>query len=451
MLQRSSEGYRILIVDDDDEMRESLETLLQSAGWKTKTVPAADAVLQLIEEFEPEVILTDFRMPGMDGMTLLANLRQLNAPPVILMTAHGDIPMAVEAIQLGAFSFFEKPFDPRRLLEVLASAVVQNRLSDMNNDLKARLSRMSKLDRIYLGDSEDAKQLRDRVLEYCEISAPVVLTGETGTGKESLARAMHDLGVRASKPFLAVNCASLSSENFEERFFGPDGSGTGFLGKVRGGTLFLDDVSVCADQVQAQLLRVLQGDRISQEGSSAGCENKIRLICGSNTSLDEAMAAGHFQRELYFRLSLVNLNLPPLRSRKSDIPMMFTNFIDEFASVYEIVPPELTHDDIAALLAHDWFGNVRELRHVAERRILAARRGQGTVAEAISPNENGIEISDTLRGAVAVFERELIAKALFAHQGRMEVTAEALGIGRRTLNEKIVKLGLDKEQVIKKS
>jgi two-component system C4-dicarboxylate transport response regulator DctD len=450
-LQQSSEGYRILIVDDDAEMRESLEMLLRSAQWETETASGADAVFPLIESFEPEVILTDFRMPGMDGMALLTKLRQMKAPPVILMTAHGDIPMAVEAIQNGAFSFFEKPFDPRRLLEVLGSAVVQNRLSDMNNELKDRLSRMSKLDRIYLGDSEDAKLLRDRIMEYSEIHAPVMLVGETGTGKELLARAMHDLGGRGSKPFVIVNCASLTADNFNELFYDRNGKGRGYLGKVRDGTLFFDTVCVSSPEIQALLLQLIQGDQFSLDGLSNGGAKKIRVLIACNKNLEDAVAAGTFRRDLYFRLNVVTLNLPPLRTRKSDMPMLFTNFISQFAEIYEIVPPELTHEDIAALLAHDWLGNVRELRHVAERRVLAARRGQGSVAEAISPDEGGIEISDTLRGAVAVFERELIAKALAAHRGRMDATAEALGIGRRTLNEKIVKLGLNKDAVINRA
>ncbi|WP_296426742.1 sigma-54 dependent transcriptional regulator [Yoonia sp.] len=448
MVDQSDVPFRILVIDDDAEMRESLETLLQSAHWTTHTLPRAARALEVIGQFQPDVILTDVRMPGIDGIELLQSLLKQNAPPVVLMTAHGDIPMAVGAIQTGAFGFFEKPFEPRRLLEVLKNAATQHRLTSVNDDLRERLSRMSKLDRVFLGDSREAMELRDRIIDFSAIGVPVLLIGETGTGKEMIANALHELGSRSSGKFVVVNCALLSPENFDKVFFGDGDDSLGLVEMATGGTLVLDEVSVCTPRVQAQLLRLLENKDMHLSGGLERGLSDTRVLSTTNVALDPAIKDGTFRRDLYFRLNVVSVTLPSLRQRKSDIPMMFTVFMDEYAGNYDIKAPTLTSDDLAALLAHDWRGNVRELRHVAERRILAARRGGGSVADAIGSDEDGFEVSDSLRSAVAVFEGELITKALLTHHGKMDAVAEALGIGRRTLNEKIVKLGLDKDAII---
>jgi DNA-binding NtrC family response regulator len=275
-----------------------------------------------------------------------------------------------------------------------------------------------------------------------------LLLGETGTGKELVARALHDLGPRADGPFVVINCATLSVDTFERDMIGTKGGPTGKIANASGGTLFLDEIGACPMQVQAMLLRVIEQREIMPLGASAPMKLDFRVVSATNESPEDAVAEGTFRRDLLFRINTVMLSVPSLRERRDDVAFLFTHFVTQYAQVYEVTPPELTQEDIAVLLAHDWPGNVRELRNVAERRVLAARRGLGSVTQALHADHTFDEVPNTLREAVASFERELIAKAIKAHEGRMDAVAEALGIGRRTLNEKIVKLGLNKDDIL---
>ncbi len=441
-------AFSVLIVDDDKSMRASLVDLLEAAGWRTEALSRATQVVDLLPGLQPDVILSDVRMPGLSGLELLAALDRSVAPPLVLISAHGDIPMAVQAIQDGAYSFVEKPYDPRRLLSILRHAAEQNRMAKGAERLKARLARLSGLDRVLLGSTPELAAIRQEVLDLADTPAPVLLQGETGTGKEVVARALHDLGPRADGPFLALNCAAIAEATFESEMFGVKGEATGKLVAANGGTLFLDEICACPLPVQAKLLRVIEEKQVTPIGATTPVALDIRVISASNEDADQAVSEGRLRQDLLFRLNTVVLTLPPLRARRDDLVLLFTHFLGEYARVYEVTAPDLTHDDVTALLAHDWPGNVRELRNAAERRILTARRGGGSVADAIRADQTPEDVPDTLREAVAVFERELIGKAIKAHEGRMDAVAEALGIGRRTLNEKIVKLGLDKDALL---
>jgi len=438
----------VLIVDDDRSMRASLVDLLEAAGWRAEALARATLVADLLPGLQPDVILSDVRMPGMSGLDLLAALDRSTAPPMVLISAHGDIPMAVQAIQNGAYSFVEKPYDPRRLLSILRHAAEQHRMAKGTERLKQRLARLSGLDRVLLGRTTDITRVRQDVLDLADTDATMLLQGETGTGKEVVARALHDLGPRADAPFLALNCAAIAEPSFETEMFGVKGETTGKLVAANGGTLFLDEIAACPMPVQAKLLRVIEEKELTPIGSTTPVQLSLRIVSASNEDADMAVRDGRLRQDLLFRLNTVVLTLPPLRARRDDISLLFTHFLDHYARVYEVAVPDLTHDDMAALLAHDWPGNVRELRNAAERRVLAARRGGGSVADAIRADHGPEDVPDTLREAVAVFERELIGKAIRAHEGRMDAVAEALGIGRRTLNEKIVKLGLDKDALL---
>ena len=438
----------VLIVDDDRSMRASLVDLLEAAGWRAEALARATLVADLLPGLQPDVILSDVRMPGMSGLDLLAALDRSTAPPMVLISAHGDIPMAVQAIQNGAYSFVEKPYDPRRLLSILRHAAEQHRMAKGTERLKQRLARLSGLDRVLLGRTTDITRVRQDVLDLADTDATMLLQGETGTGKEVVARALHDLGPRADAPFLALNCAAIAEPSFETEMFGVKGETTGKLVAANGGTLFLDEIAACPMPVQAKLLRVIEEKELTPIGSITPVQLSLRIVSASNEDADMAVRDGRLRQDLLFRLNTVVLTLPPLRARRDDISLLFTHFLDHYARVYEVAVPDLTHDDMAALLAHDWPGNVRELRNAAERRVLAARRGGGSVADAIRADHGPEDVPDTLREAVAVFERELIGKAIRAHEGRMDAVAEALGIGRRTLNEKIVKLGLDKDALL---
>jgi DNA-binding NtrC family response regulator len=384
-------------------------------------------------------------MPGMSGLELLAQLDRDFAPPLVLISAHGDIPMAVEAMQTGAYSFVEKPYEPRRLLTILTHAAEQSRMKASNVRLKERLFALSGLDRVLLGQTPSVTALREEVLDLSGLDAAVMILGETGTGKELVARALHDLSARSDRPFLAVNCAALHPDSFEAEMFGVSDGPEGRLQTASGGTLFLDEVGSCPLAVQAKLLRVIEDQQVYPVGSGVPVKVDLRIVSATNKDVDQAVSEDRLRADLVFRLNTFVVQLPPLRQRRDDLGLLASHFLNEYSQMHEMEAPELRHEDMAALLSHDWPGNVRELRNVCARRVMAARRGGGSMAAALTGDLGADEMPDTLREAVAAFERELIGKAIKAHAGRMDAAAEALGIGRRTLNEKIVKLGLNKD------
>lgn len=439
--------FRILVVDDDSGMRQSLVDLLEAADWRVDALPRATQVADHLKNALPDVILSDIRMPQMTGMELLQSLGP-EAPPMVLISAHGDIPMAVEAMQNGAYSFLEKPYEPRRLLTVLKHAAEQNRMRKDNTRLKERLYRLSGLDRILLGRTDDVAALRDDILDFADTDTAVLIEGETGTGKELVAQALHDLGAKPDAAFLALNCAALAPDRFETEMFGVAGQSDGRLVTASGGTLFLDEICACPLEVQAKLLRVIEDKQVFPVGASAPVPVDFRVLSATNQDVQKAVADGRLRQDLLFRINTLVLTVPPLRYRQDDLMVLATHFLEEFARLYEIDAPQISREDLAAMLTHNWPGNVRELRHVCERRILAARRGRGSIAAALQGSEPSDDLPGTLREAVAALEREMIAKAIQTHAGRMDAAAEALGIGRRTLNEKIVKLGLDKEALL---
>lgn len=443
---------KILVVDDDREMRSSLKHLLESAGFDIETLSRAEQVLSNIMASNFDVILSDVRMPGMTGVELLHSLKSQSSDfahiPLVLISAHGDIQMAVEAIQSGAYSFLEKPFDPRRLIKLLENAARLNQLTQSEIRLKARLSDLSGLDRILLGQTPVIEQLREEVLDLADSAVNVMILGETGTGKELVARALHDLGARASAPFVPINCAAIPLPQFEETLFGTSDGLVGYMEQADGGTMFIDELGAIPQEVQAKLLRVFDTKEFTPVGTAQTRHSDFRIISAGNQKFEAQVQNMEFREELYFRLNSVMLKLPSMRERRDDIVLLYVHFIELFAKTYEIKAPQTSPEDIAVLLAHDWPGNVRELRNAAERRVLAARRGVGSAASALSHQNDFEDVPDTLREAVATFERQLIAKALYAHKGKMDIVAESLGIGRRTLNEKIVKLGLNKDDVL---
>ena len=438
----------VLIVDDDKAMRQSLVDLMEAAGWRVMAIARANRVDQCLADFAPDVILSDVRMPGMTGLDLLASLDKSLSPPLVLISAHGDIPMAVQAIQDGAYSFIEKPHEPRRLLTILRNAANQYRMRQNNTRLKERLLRLSGLDRLLLGQSDEIANLRRDIVDLANIPASILVKGETGTGKELVARALHDLGPKADGPFLALNCAVLSPDTFESEMFGISGGKDGRLLAASGGTLFLDEVCSCPLPVQAQLLRVIENKRILPVGACSPVPVSFRVVSASKEDVNEAIAEGRLRQDFLFRINTFTLTIPPLRQRREDIALLMTHFVADYARIYETPAPDLGAEDLAVMMTHDWPGNVRELRAAAERSVLAARRGNASMMQIIESDHLMKGAPSTLREAVAAFERELIGKAIREQQGRMDAAAEALGIGRRTLNEKIVKLGLDKDALL---
>jgi two-component system C4-dicarboxylate transport response regulator DctD len=446
-MSNNTSAKSVLVIDDDKEMRDSLTHLLSSAGWRVDCSSTAMNVEDMISRTLPDVILTDVQMPKRSGLDLLRALGNHNAPPIVLISAHGDIPMAVDAMQQGAYSFLEKPFEPRRLLTILDHAADKHKLQEKASRLKARLADLSGLNRIFMGKSDAIQEVREQVLDYSDARGSLLILGETGTGKELVAHALHDLSANSDSPFVAVNCAAIPIAEFEEATFGRKGAVTGLLTKADGGTLFLDEVTSAPPEIQAKLLRVFETKTFTPLGSDTPQTADVRIIAAANEDVQNSITSGRLREDFFYRLSGLVLKLPSLRDHIDDIPMLFEHFMEEYSRLYESKATVQSTDDIAALMSHSWPGNVRELRSVAERCVLASRRGRGNAALILRDSEEAHDKSENLRNAVASFERTLISKALLKHGGKMDEIAEALGIGRRTLNEKIVKLGLDKNNL----
>ncbi|WP_341367631.1 sigma-54 dependent transcriptional regulator [Yoonia sp. BS5-3] len=427
--------YRVLIIDDDRLMRNSLVDLIEAAGWVAKSLARATDAARWIVQFEPDIILSDVRMPEMTGLDLLRTLEA--APPIVLISAHGDIPTAVEAMSQGAYSFIEKPYDPKRLLLILSHAGEKHRMSQSNERLKARIQELSGLDRVLLGQTLQMHQLRDTIAMVAGGDVSILIQGETGTGKDVVARAIHDLSPRCDGPFIAVNTAQISAENLPH-----------IAGSAAGGTLFLDEICACPSDLQPMLLRLIDCGDVLVPGEGTPNHVDLRIITATNEDPAQAVAQGRLRQDLLYRLSGFQLNLPPLRERSDDVTLLALRFLQEFAGLYQTAVPDLTESEIAGLIAHDWPGNVRELRQVVERRVMMAKQGVGTMRDAIAGVPRDQPDRQGLRDAVAALERQMISMAIQTHDGRMDDAAHALGIGRRTLNEKIVKLGLDKDALL---
>ncbi|MEL6218561.1 MAG: sigma-54 dependent transcriptional regulator [Pseudomonadota bacterium] len=438
----------ILVVDDDREMRISLSHLLDKAGYTVVVASNGAEALKALRNSETDVVLSDVRMPTMDGLEFQRRAANVTSVPIVLFSAHGDIPLAVEAIQNGAYNFLEKPFDPRRMVTLLGNAVRFKRLLDRTERLEQRLSALTDLEQILIGDNPSVVAVRKDVLNFAETAANVLVTGETGTGKELVARALHDLGKGPGAPFVAVNCAAIPPDRFEEAVFGSADQPGGLMRRADGGTLFLDELSSMPVETQSKFLRVIETRVCEPIGGAAPVEVDVRLVSAMSQDPQEAVAQGLLRQDLLFRLNTLMIELPNLADRGDDVLLLFHHYLGRLASVYQITVPELSASDYSALLAHDWPGNVRELQSVAERFVLASRHGGGKVHTAIQGGTEAPEIPSTLREAVAAFERQLIAQAISSNAGRMDNAAAQLGIGRRTLNEKIVKLGIDKSDLL---
>lgn len=427
--------FRVLIIDDDRLMRNSLVDLIEASGWVAKPLSRATDAARWISQFKPDVILSDVRMPEMTGLEMLKSLQ--SAPPIVLISAHGDIPTAVEAMNHGAYGFVEKPYDPKRLLLILSHAAEQHQMRESNARLKERLHQLSGLDRVLLGQTPDMQRLRDTIAMVASGDVAILVQGETGTGKDLVARAIHDVSSRCDAPFVVINAAQMNAENLPH-----------IARSAAGGTLFLDEICACPLDLQPSLLRLVEVGEVLDPGEGVPERVDLRIISATNEDPDAAVQQGRFRQDLLFRLRGFDVLLPALRARPDDITLLVLRFLQDFSSLYETKTPELSDADISMLLAHEWPGNVRELRSVAERAVMMSRQGLGFVQEALAGAAHDPATRPGLREAVAAFERQMISKAIKTHAGRMDETADALGIGRRTLNEKIVKLGLDKDALL---
>jgi len=433
----------VLFVEDDAAVRLGSTQALQLAGLRVSALGSAEQAIAQLRPGFAGVLVTDVRLPGIDGLALLARALEVDRTlPVILVTGHGDITMAVQAMQGGAYDFLEKPFSPEKLTDVVQRALEKRALSMEVDSLRRRLEGYESIDARLLGRSCAMQRLRRLVLDVANSDADVLLLGETGTGKELVARCLHDCSRRRAGNFAAINCGGMPEALFESEMFGHEaGAFTGAskrrIGKVEhayGGTLFLDEIETMPMNLQVKMLRALQERQFERLGSNELRPMDSRVIAATKADLLEAAREGKFRDDLYYRLGVVVLQLPPLRERREDIPLLFTHFTMQAALRHERELPSVAQRHLEALMSHAWPGNVRELRNIADRFVLGLWDGD--------PDFQGTEPSTrTLEEQVTQFERYLIQEALEACGGNASAAAERLRIPRKTLYDKIRRLG----------
>lgn len=435
----------VLLIDDDEAMRRSTEQALDLAGLGVVSVASAEEALALAGPGFGGVVLSDIRMPGMDGMTLLQRLGEMDRDlPVILVTGHAEVSLAVEAMRRGAYDFIEKPFVTQDLLIVLRRALEHRALVMDNRRLRAVAGQRDDIEARLPGRSAAMIDLRRLIRTIGPSEADVLITGPTGVGKEVVARALHDLSPRAGKPFIAINCAALPEALIESELFGHEAGAFpgalrprfGRFEHARGGTILLDEIGSMPLDLQAKLLRVLQERVITRLGSNDPVSLDVRFMATSKVDLAGEVAAGRFRADLFYRLSVALCRVPPLAARREDVPVLFLQLSREAAArqgVEDRQPPPAL---LAELAARDWPGNVRELRNAADRWVLGLE-GEADVIE-------GLRLADRVAG----FERSVIAAAITAHGGHLRRVYESLGISRKTLYEKMQKHGLDRRLIV---
>lgn len=444
-----SKNLKVLFVEDDAAVRLGGMQALRLSGLEVQSFERAEHALRYIEFGFPGILVSDLRLPGMSGLALLEHTVGTDASlPVILVTGHGDIPMAVDAMRRGAYDFVEKPYSSEQLVDVAQRALEKRRLTLELASVRQALAHRDNIEGRILGRSPAIERLRRMILELADADANALILGETGTGKELVARSLHDYGHRKAKNFAAINCAGIPELLFESEVFGHEaGSFTGAIkrriGKIeyaRGGTLFLDEIETMQMSLQVKLLRLLQEKKFERVGSNDLLEMDCRIVAGSKADLLALSSTNHFRDDLYYRLGVMVLEIPPLRERREDIPLLFEHFVVRAAAEYNRPIPDISPTQMHDLMSRPWGGNVRELRNVAERFTL----GMPTRVEAASSDDNTEKPS--LETKLNLFERQLIEEALRGCSGRAAIACERLGVPKKTLYDKMRRLGISTEE-----
>jgi DNA-binding NtrC family response regulator len=438
----------IAVVDDQDLLRDSLSYTLSRCGYKVTSFANGPAAVDAIKKQMFDLIISDLKMPGMDGVELLRNIRQLGCDmPVILMTAYGTVSSAVEAMKLGAFDYIQKPFDADEIEMLVKRAIQDRQLRSENEALRQTVSDMCSK-RELIGNSPVIRKLREQIDKIAPSDATVLIEGESGTGKEMIARAIQQASRRSGKPLLCLNCAALSENLLESELFGHEkGAFTGAdkLRKGRfeladGGTLLLDEISEIPLLLQAKLLRVLQEKAFERVGSSQTRQVDVRVIATTNRNLWQWSKEGQFREDLYYRLSVLPIFVPPLRERRDDIPLLCDYFLERLAMRSRTAPVKLDRMTLKILESYDWPGNVRELENLIERAWVLSG-GENITAEMIEPWLRKTQTPEkTISRPGHILEdneRDLILRTLHQFNGHRAKTAKALGIGLRTLGLKL--------------
>ncbi|PSM17674.1 sigma-54 dependent transcriptional regulator [Nitratireductor sp. StC3] len=436
---------RVLLVDDDDDLRPALVQGFEIEDLAVTAYRSAEEALPDIGRELYGCIVTDIRMAGMGGMELMRRCLEIDpALPVVLITGHGEVALAVQAMRDGAYDFIEKPFPVHRLTSVVRRAIEKRRLVLENRVLRETLDASGDLESRLVGRNPAMRRLREEIAALAGTDADVLILGETGSGKEVVARALHDFGDRARANFVAINCGALPKEIFESELFGHEaGAFTGAqkmrIGKLEhadGGTVFLDEIESMPLELQVKLLRAIEHRTVERLGSNRSIPLDVRFVAASKADLKAESEARRFRADLFYRLNVATLKIAPLRERGDDIPLLFTHLAREARARYRRDMPEMNPALEAELTAHDWPGNVRELRNVADRWVLGLWRGFSPDAPVAAGG------ASTLADRLAAFERSVIEAELKRHGGRQKETYEALGISRKGLYDKMKKLGL---------
>ncbi len=441
-------AMKIAIIDDERDMRQSISQWLALSGYDTEAFASAEDALKTLGADYPGIVVTDIKMPGMGGMAFLKKLMSVDSSlPVIMITGHGDVPMAVEAMRIGAFDFLEKPFNPDRMTQLAKKATNARRMVLDARALRRDLSDGGQLMKKLIGTSAAMERLREDILDLGQADGHVLIEGETGTGKTLVAHALHAVGARAGRKFVSVACASLDEDALIARLFGPispDDPRLPAVEEARGGTLVLEDIDALPETAQARLLTF-----VNEEGTPP----ETRVIAISNMQDEGRTCEDALRTDLFYRLANLRITVPPLRQRGEDILTLFSAFSDQFAEDYGCAAPQVSAQEATQLLQAPWPGNVRQLFNVAERAVLQSRRGSGTLTSILMADHDEMQPVMTTEGKplkeyVETFERMLIDNTMRRHKGSIAAVMDELCLPRRTLNEKMAKYGLQRSDYI---
>ncbi len=448
-----SEGD-VLLVDDDRDLLKATRQTLELGGFTVTAVSSALEALALIDPRFPGVVVTDIRMPLIDGLELFDRIRRIDADiPVILMTGHGDIPMAVKAIRDGAYDFLPKPFPTDRLVQGVMHAGEKRRLVLENRALRDAAEE-ARDGGLLIGRTPAMERLRETIRQIADTDVDVLMTGETGSGKEVVATLLHRWSRRAKGHFVALNCGALPEQVIESELFGHEpGAFTGAqkkrVGRIEhssGGTLFLDEIESMAPATQVQMLRVLEMREVTPLGTNEVRPVDLRVVAATKVDLSDPRSRADFREDLYYRLNVVTLSIPPLRERRDDIPLLFSTFAARAASRFKRDVPDMTDAVRRYLAEHDWPGNVRELTHFAERTVLGFSP-EGASAGVADVRDAG---AGTLPQRMDRIEAEILRTALREAEGDVQRTIDALGIPRKTFYDKLQRYGIVRSDFARK-
>ncbi len=445
-------GNQVLLIDDEQAVRMAISQTLQLEDFDVAEFSSTQGVVERLSLDWSGVIVSDINLPGKSGLELFEEVKKIDSEiPFILITGHGDISMAVSAIRDGAYDFIEKPFSNEDFIEVVRRASEKRRLTLENRNLRLELVAQNAPGPRIIGNTSGIHRLRQTLLHVADTAADILIQGETGTGKELVARYIHEHSSRRGHAFVAINCGAVPDSIMESELFGHEkGAFTdaktqriGKLEHANGGTLFLDEIESMPMSMQIRLLRVLEERRLERLGSNTGIDLDLRILAATKVDLKQLSEGGTFREDLYYRLNVVRVDIPPLRERKDDISLLWQHFCLVAIAQYKRESESISAERMHSLLTYDWPGNVRELRNLAERYVLMGEAGSFEFDEIIT-NENNPGVM-TLPEQMERFEKTLLEQELMRQKGSIKSTMDALGLPRKTLYDKMRKYGLDKD------